>query len=101
MPGAGGLVRGTPDDQDGPRNTALARRCLELIRDIADRGASSWDAEQTGFALQEISQVLFERSGCEDRMFEPTAAGKLSDLGRLYEELDFVDGVSKEIQRPN
>jgi hypothetical protein len=95
------LVRRTPDDRDGPRNTALARRCLELIRDIADRGASSWDAEQVGFVLQELSQVLFERSGSDDRMFEPMAAGQLSDLRRLYEELDFVDDVSKDMQRPH
>jgi hypothetical protein len=59
------------------------------------------DAEQIGFALQELSQVLFERSGSEDRVFEPLPPAQLRDLRRLYEELEFVDGVSKDMQRPN
>ena len=101
LPRSGGLVRRTPDDRDGHRNTALARRCLELIRDIADRGALAWDPEQIGFALQELSQVLFERSGSEDRVFEPLPPAQLSDLQRVYEELEFVDNASTAMQRVN
>jgi len=52
----------------------LARKCLGLIRDIADRGASSWDPELVGYALEELSQALLERTGCEDRLFEPVHA---------------------------
>ena len=53
------------------KNTELARRCLALIRDIAERGASLWDPEDVGYALQELSQVLLERLGIQDRVFEP------------------------------
>ena len=31
-------------------NLDLARKCLSLIRDIADRGATSWDPETVGYA---------------------------------------------------
>jgi hypothetical protein len=50
------------------RNVKLARKCLGLIRDIADRGAMSWDPEIVGYALQELSQVLLERTRTEDRI---------------------------------
>jgi hypothetical protein len=56
------------------KNTELARRCLALIRDIAERGVLSWDPEHVGYALQELSQVLLERLGIEDRIFEPVPA---------------------------
>jgi hypothetical protein len=79
----------------------LARKCLELIRDIADRGASSWNPELVGYALQELSQVLLERTGSDDRLFEPVHAGQIPNLGRLYEELAFVDGASQDMMRPN
>jgi hypothetical protein len=82
------------------KNTELGRRCLALIRDIADRGASSWDPEQVGYALQELSQVLFERLGCEDRMFPAVSAGQLTDLAHLYDELLWVDGFSRDMFRP-
>jgi hypothetical protein len=78
-------------------NVDLARKCLGLIRDIADRGASSWDPEAVGYALQELSQVLLERTGTEDRIFEPAPAGELEDLDKLYAELAFVDGASQDI----
>src|SRR5215831_15018958 len=55
-------------------NTALARKCLELIRDIAGLGASSWDQETVGYALQELSQVLLERTGSEAVIFLPVPA---------------------------
>jgi hypothetical protein len=79
----------------------LARKCLELIRNIADRGASSWDPELVGYALEELSQVLLERTGCDDRLFEPVNAGQIPDLDRLYEELAFVDGASQDMVRPH
>jgi hypothetical protein len=37
------------------KNAELARRCLALIRDIAERGASSWDPEDVGYALAFVS----------------------------------------------
>lgn len=49
--------------------------CLALIRDIAGRGALPENPEHVGYALQEISQVLFERTGTEERRFEPVPAG--------------------------
>ena len=79
----------------GATNVELARKCLCLIRDIADRGASSWDPEAVGYALQEISQVLLERIGTEDRMFEPVPAGEIRDLAALYVELQWVDAGSQ------
>ena len=75
----------------------MARKCLGLIRDIADRGASSWDPEAVGYALQELSQVLLERTGTEERIFEPVPAGEIENLAALYEELEFVDHCSESI----
>jgi hypothetical protein len=80
-------------------NLELARKCLGLIRDIADRGASSWDPEAVGYALQELSQVLLERTGLGDRIFEPVPAGEIGGLAALYEELEFVDRFSQELCR--
>lgn len=77
-------------------NVETARKCLALIRDIADRGASSWDPNNVGYALQELSQVLLERTGAQERLFEPVAAGELRDLAALYAELEFVDGMSRQ-----
>jgi hypothetical protein len=77
-------------------NLDLARKCLSLIRDIADRGAMSWDRETVGYALQELSQVLLERTGAEDRIFEPVTAGEIPDLAALYVELEWVNGFSQE-----
>jgi len=78
-------------------NLDLARKCLTLIRDIAERGAMSWDPEAVGFALQELSQVLLERTGTEDRIFEPIAAGEIPDLAELCAELEFVDSGSQSL----
>ena len=82
------------------KNIELGRRCLALIRDIAERGATSWDPEQVGYALQELSQVLFERLGSEDIVFEPVSAGQLTELAQLHEELLWVDGFSRDRFRP-
>ena len=78
-------------------NLDLARKCLSLIRDIAERGAMSWDPETVGYALQELSQVLLERTGTEDRIFEPIAAGEIPDLAALYAELEFVDSGAQSL----
>jgi hypothetical protein len=76
------------------RRVEDAKRCLRLIRDIADRGASSWNPELVGYALQELTQVLLERTGIDDRVFEPVPAGELGDLSQLIEELEFVNTAS-------
>jgi hypothetical protein len=75
----------------------LARKCLRLIRDIAKRGASSCNADDVGYALQELSQVLQERTGMEDRLFEPIPADQIGNLRALYIELEFVDCVSQDL----
>jgi hypothetical protein len=80
-------------------NVELARKCLERIRDIADRGASSWDPQVVGWALQELSQVLLERTGDNHRYFEPVSAAEIDNLPALYQELDFINGVSEEFTR--
>jgi hypothetical protein len=77
-------------------NVEMARKCLGLIRDIAERGASSWDPNDVGYALQELSQVLVERTGTEDRLFEPVAADEIDNLAELYVELQFVEGCTQE-----
>jgi len=75
----------------------LARRCLSLISEIAGRGARSRDPEQIGYALQELTQVLLERTGQKDRVFEPVPPDQLRGLSKLYEELDFVNGCSHDL----
>jgi hypothetical protein len=55
-------------------NVELARKCLGLIRDIAERGALSWDPDDIGYALQELSQVLLERTGTEEDLARPVSA---------------------------
>ena len=79
------------------KNIELGRRCLGLIRDIAERGATSSNAEQVGYALQELSQVLLERTGTQERYFEPEGSLGTDDLKHLYEELDFVDSASQSM----
>ena len=83
------------------KNIEAARQCLALIRDIADRGASSWDPDQVGYALQELSQVLFERLGTDERNFEPVSAGEIRDLAYLHKELAWIDGFSRDMFRPH
>jgi hypothetical protein len=79
-----------------PNNIELARKCLGLIRDIAGRAEPSSDPQTIGWALQELSQVLLERVGIQERYFEPVEPDELRDLPKLLEELDFVDGFSRE-----
>ena len=89
-----------------PDKKEMARRCLSLISEIAGRGARSRDPEQIGYALQELTQVLFERTGCDDRLFEPVAADQIKGLTKLHGELDFINGSSQDfmaspLSRPN
>jgi hypothetical protein len=78
-------------------NIDLAKRCLALISDIACRGAGSQSPEHVGYALQELTQVLFERTGNNNRLFEPIPADEIRGLQQLHEELDFVDACSQSM----
>jgi hypothetical protein len=75
----------------------LAQKCLIAIRDIADRAVRSLDPENMGYAIQELSQVLLERTGNDERLFEPVSVEQIDDLPKLYAELDFVDGCSQDL----
>ena len=68
----------------------LARQCLELVRQIAARGAICRDPHKVGYALQELTQVLVERTGTGERQFEPCSPEEIPDLERLYAELGIV-----------
>ena len=85
------------DSFTGSNNIELAKRCLALISDIAGRGACSQNPEHIGYALQELTQVLLERTGNNDRLFEPVPADQIHDLPWLHEELDFVDSLSQSM----
>ena len=75
----------------------LAKKCLALISNIAGRGARSQNPEHIGYALQELTQVLFERTGNQERLFEPVDADQIGDLCPLHLELDFVDSFSQDM----
>ena len=79
----------------GPENMELVRRCLALISAIAGRGACSENPEHVGYALQELTQVLFERTGSDERRFEPIPADQIHGLRWLIGELDFVNSGSE------
>jgi hypothetical protein len=74
----------------------LARKCLRLIRDIADRGACAWDAEEVAYALVELRQVLGD-----ERAFEPMTAAEIYDVEDLYRELFFADCACRDMVRPH
>ena len=76
-------------------NIELAKRCLALISDIAGRGACSQSPEDIGYALQELTQVLVERTGSDERLFEPIPADEIHDLPWLHKELALVDSFSQ------
>jgi hypothetical protein len=85
------------DSYASANNIELAKRCLTLISDIAGRGACSRSPEQIGYALQELTQALVERTGTNDRLFEPIPADEIRDLRWLHEELDLVDSLSQSM----
>jgi hypothetical protein len=78
-------------------NIKLAKKCLLLIRDMAERAAYSEDREHLGYVIEELSQVLFARSGSKERLFEPVQADFIPDLDKLREELAWVDWFSQEM----
>jgi len=77
----------------------LARQCLARISRIAARGAGSQNPDHVGYALQELTQVLLERTGTEERAFEPVPAGQIPNLSWLYGELDFVEACAEDLER--
>jgi hypothetical protein len=92
------------EDSMTPENSAstcenfeLAQKCLIAIRDIADRAVRSLDPGIMGYAIQELTQVLLERTGNDERLFEPVSVEQINDLPKLYAELDFVDGCSQDL----
>jgi hypothetical protein len=88
----------TRENSASPRaNFELAQKCLIAIRDIADRAVRSLDPEIMGYAIQELTQVLLERTGNDERLFEPVSVAQIGDLAKLYTELDFVDGSSQDL----
>jgi hypothetical protein len=85
------------DSYTDPNNIELAKRCLALISDIAGRGACSQNPEHIGHALQELSQVMLERTGSNHRRFEPAPADQIRDLEWLHEQLDQVNSYSEDM----
>ncbi|MFN7992745.1 MAG: hypothetical protein U0Q18_04050 [Bryobacteraceae bacterium] len=66
----------------------LARHCLMLIRSVATQGIISPNSEIVEYALQELSQVLVERTGIEEFVFDLVDSDEIRDLAfyldRLY-----------------
>ena len=81
----------------GEARIELAKACLRLIGRIAERCARSQNPEIIGYAIQELSQVLLERTGAKDTLFEPVRADQIQDLTWLHGELDFVDVISSDL----
>lgn len=75
----------------------LAKNCLAMIRDIAARGADSQNPQNIGHALQELAQVMVERTGSDERVFEPIPVDQIHDLGWLHDELSLLDGFSRDL----
>jgi hypothetical protein len=86
-------------------NVDLARKCLGLIALIAMRGAlSAGGPSRVVYALQELSQVLYERTGDERTIFPMMPIESIRRLKELHEELDFlndcsVDSFTTDIRR--
>ena len=74
---------------ESQKRIKLAKKCLAIISRIAARGARSPNPGHIGYAIEELSQVLFERIGCDDRLFEPVPADQIRDLEKLL-----VDGLN-------
>jgi hypothetical protein len=85
------------DSLTGLNNIELGRRCLALISDIAGRGACSQNPEHIGHVLQELSQVMLERTGSNQRRFEPVPAEQIRDVERLHEQLEQVNWYSEDM----
>ena len=76
-------------------NIELAKSCLSRISNIAARGARSEDPANIGYALEELTQALFERTGNDERVFAPLPANRLFDLDHLLSELELIDAFSR------
>ncbi len=87
----------TEGSYSSPARIALAKKCLVLISWIASEGARSNNPEHIGFALQELSQILFERTGNLDRIFPAISADEITDLNTLYAMLDVVAGFTEDM----
>ena len=81
----------------GTKNVQTAKECLRLFKDIAERGVDCWDPAKVGYAHRDLTQVLLERTGSTDRVFEPVAPGELDGLKELFEELLFVNASSQDM----
>jgi hypothetical protein len=81
----------------GPDRLDLAKKCLQLISDIAGRGARSQNPSDVCYALQELTQLLIERTGTEEILFEPVPIDQITGLERLLEELDLVDSCAQSM----
>src|SRR3979411_1024716 len=75
----------------------LAKKCLRLIGRIAERCARSQNPAIIGYAIQELSQVLLERTGAQNRGFEPVDAEHAQNILTLHAELDWVDGSLSDL----
>jgi hypothetical protein len=85
-------------------STELARKCLRLIRDIAHAGSCAQSPNDVGTALEDVSQIIFERTGIKGQFFAPTSPDCIPDLHTLYDQLKPMEplaqmwGTSKWVQ---
>ena len=61
---------------------------------ILSAGANSCNPEHVGYALQELSQMLFYRTGAKFRAFEPVPADEIQGLEDLLSDLELMDTFS-------
>src|SRR4051794_19871698 len=85
----------------GSDQIELAKQCLSLISHIAAQGATSQDPERIGYALQELSQILLERTGHLERVFELVPADQIAGLQTLFSDLLFFEGQEVPPFEPN
>ena len=86
----------TPAPIDNAANILLAQECLMMISNMAARGARSLDPERIGYILQELSQVIGERNGSKDIVFELMPPQRIPDLPHLHAALSFMHGISQD-----
>jgi hypothetical protein len=79
------------------KNVDLARKCLGLVREIADRGAGASDPYEVAYALEELRQVLSEAVGFDEPAFMPESATEIPALEELYRELFFGDAGYRDL----
>src|ERR1700728_2420288 len=84
-------------DFSSAQNITLARKCLELIRDIAARAVSAEDPRHLSCALQDLTEVL--TSGIEERRVDEFPISVIADLEGLFKGLDTVNYNSLQMAR--